>query len=60
MNEIELKALVKRIVNVKAEFQTVEVKRSKTAASSRLFDTMSSFSNQDDGGVIVFGIYKLR
>lgn len=56
MNEIELKALVERIVNVKAEFQTVEVKRSKTAASSRLFDTLSSFSNQDDGGVIVFGI----
>ena len=56
MNEAGLKELVEKIVNVKAEFQTIEVKRSKTAASSRLYDTLSSFSNQDDGGIIVFGI----
>ncbi len=56
MNEIELKELVEKIVNVKAEFQTIEVKRSKTAASSKLYDTLSSFSNQDEGGIIVFGI----
>ncbi len=58
MNETELKNIVKRIQNAQAEFQTVEVKRSKTKATERLFDTLSSFSNQDDGGVIVFGLYE--
>ena len=58
MNEMELKNIVKKIQNAQAEFQTVEVKRSKTQATERLFDTLSSFSNQDDGGVIVFGLYE--
>ena len=56
MNEAELKDLVATIQNAKAEFQTVEVKRSKQNAPERLFDTLSSFSNQDQGGVIVFGL----
>ncbi len=58
MNEIDLKNIVKKIQNTQAEFQTIEVKRSKTQATERLFDTLSSFSNQDDGGVIVFGLYE--
>lgn len=58
MNETELKNIVKKIQNAQAEFQTVEVKRSKTKATEKLFDTLSSFSNQDDGGVIVFGLYE--
>lgn len=56
MNEAELKDLVTTIQNAKAEFQTVEVKRSKQNAPERLFDTLSSFSNQEQGGVIVFGL----
>lgn len=56
MNEAELKDLVATIQNAKAEFQTVEVKRSKQNAPERLFDTLSSFSNQEQGGVIVFGL----
>ena len=58
MNEKDLKNIVKKIQSTQAEFQTVEVKRSKTQATERLFDTLSSFSNQDDGGVIVFGLYE--
>ena len=58
MNETDLKSIVKKIQTAQAEFQTVEVKRSKTQATERLFDTLSSFSNQDDGGVIVFGLYE--
>lgn len=58
MNEMDLKNIVKKIQNAQAEFQTIEVKRSKTQATERLFDTLSSFSNQDDGGVIVFGLYE--
>ncbi len=42
--------------NAQAEFQIVEVKRSKIKATERLFDTLSSFPNQDDGCVIVFGL----
>ena len=58
MNESELKEIVSKVQNFKAEFQTIEVKRSKTQATEKLFDSLSSFSNQDDGGVIVFGIYE--
>jgi len=58
MSELELKNIVYKIQNTQAEFQNIEVKRSKTQASERLFDTLSSFSNQDDGGIIVFGLYE--
>ena len=58
MNEAALTELVKKIQTTQAEFQTVEVKRSKTKATTRLYDTLSSFSNQDDGGIIVFGLYE--
>jgi ATP-dependent DNA helicase RecG len=58
MNEADLKNIVKKIQNAQAEFQTVEAKRSKTQATEKLFDTLSSFSNQDEGGIIVFGLYE--
>lgn len=58
MNETELLSIVNKIQAAQAEFQTIEVKRSKTKATSKLYDTLSSFSNQDDGGVIVFGLYE--
>lgn len=48
MNETDLKSIEKRIQDTQAEFQTIEVKRSKTQATERLFDTLSSFSYQDD------------
>ena len=58
MYEQDLKALVQKIKDTKAEFQTVEVKRSQNGVTEKLYDTLSSFSNQDDGGVIVFGVYE--
>jgi len=58
MNELELKEIVNKIQNSKAEFQNIEVKRNKTQATEKLFDTLSSFSNQDDGGIILFGLYE--
>ena len=57
MTDKELKNLVKKIQRFQAEFQTVEVKRAEGGAPEKLFDTLSSFSNQNDGGVIVFGLY---
>lgn len=58
MYEQDLKNLIDRIKKAKAEFQTVEVKRSQNSVTEKLYDTLSSFSNQDDGGVILFGIYE--
>ena len=51
----ELVVLAQKIQKLKCEFQTVEVK-SATQGCPKLYDTLSSFSNQDDGGVIVFGL----
>ena len=51
-----LKKLVEDIRSKKSESQNVEVKAAEKGCPTRLFDTLSSFSNQDDGGVIVFGL----
>lgn len=58
MYEQDFKKLIEKIKNAKAEFQNIEVKRSQNGVTEKLYDTLSSFSNQDDGGVIVFGIYE--
>ena len=52
----ELVNLVRKICRQKSEEQTVEVKAAQKGVPTRLYDTLSSFSNQDQGGVIVFGI----
>lgn len=52
----ELSELVKKIQNFNCEMQTVEVKAANQGCPKRLYDTLSSFSNQDSGGVIVFGL----
>lgn len=58
MTDKELKSLISKIRSFKAEFQTVEVKRAESGAPDKLYDTLSSFSNQSDGGIIVFGLYE--
>ena len=50
---IELVGLIRR---QKAEGQTLEVKAAEKGCPQKLYDTLSSFSNQDVGGTIVFGI----
>lgn len=50
---IELVSLIRR---QKAEGQTIEVKAAEKGCPQKLYDTLSSFSNQDMGGTIVFGI----
>ena len=52
---MDAKELVERVVHQKAEGQTIEVKAAKGGAP-KVYDTLSSFSNQQDGGDIVFGI----
>lgn len=56
MLSVELDDLIKQIIKTKAESQTVEVKAAHGGTPKRLYDTLSSFSNQDGGGIIVFGL----
>ena len=56
MQETQLKDLVMKLKQLHCEFQTVEVKSAKIGCPNFLYDTLSSFSNQSSGGVILFGI----
>ena len=52
----ELDALIERILSNRCEMQNVELKKAGKGTPEKLYDTLSSFSNQYGGGVIVFGI----
>lgn len=52
----ELEDLIRQIQSSKAEGQNLEVKAAREGCPSRLYDTLSAFSNQDGGGVLVFGL----
>lgn len=56
MQSEDLKKLISDIRRIKTETQTIELKSAAKGCPTRLFDTLSSFSNQDDGGIIIFGI----
>ncbi len=56
MLQSELVELADKIRSRKAEMQTVEVKSAHRGCPEKLRDTLSSFSNQDSGGTIVFGL----
>lgn len=55
MQTDELKNIVNEILKMKTERQNLELK-SGAGGFPKVYDTLSSFSNQDEGGVIVFGI----
>ncbi len=52
----ELNKLITQIISQKSESQNIELKKAGKGAPEKLYDTLSSFSNQYGGGVIVFGI----
>lgn len=56
MVEEELIALIERIRRRGCEGQTMEVKAARHGCPEKLYDTISAFSNQDDGGVLIFGL----
>ena len=60
MQEDALIELVEKIQRIKAESQTIELKTAHEGTPKRLYDTLSSFSNQDSGGIIIFGIDEIR
>ena len=55
MLESELVALIRNIQSVKSESNKTEVKAAAKGCP-KVRDTLSSFSNQSGGGVIIFGI----
>lgn len=56
MEKAELIELIQTISKRKYETQTEECKAARKGCPERLYDTLSSFSNQNQGGVILFGI----
>lgn len=56
MTRDELNDLLDLIQRDRCETQTLEIKRAEFDCPKHLYDTLSSFSNQDMGGIIVFGI----
>lgn len=51
-----LRKLISDIRKLKSESQTIELKAAERGCPTRLFDTLSSFSNQDEGGILIFGV----
>jgi len=49
-------SLIDEITKLKTEKQNIELKAAESGCPTKLFDTLSSFSNQDEGGIIIFGI----
>ena len=59
MTEKDLIELIDALKRQKCEKQYVEVKKALGGTSKKLYDTLSSFSNQNDGGTIIFGVDEL-
>lgn len=58
MTSGELLDLLETIQKSKQNTQTLEVVSARHHIPSSLYESLSSFSNQDEGGIIVFGIDK--
>lgn len=52
----DLVELANTIMQKKAESQYIEVKSAHEGCPKKLYDTLSSFSNQDRGGILIFGL----
>lgn len=56
MVEQELRNLIQQIQTRGCEEQTTEVKTAHGGCPEKLYDTISAFSNQNSGGIFVFGL----
>ena len=56
MTTEELIEKLELIQKLKCETNTLEIKSAEKGCPKHLYDTLSSFSNQDDGGTIIFGV----
>ena len=44
------------IQKIKSETSTLEIKSAEKGCPKHLYDSLSSLSNQDEGGIIIFGV----
>ena len=56
MTKEELLEKLNEIQITKCETQMLEIKAANQGCPKRLYGTLSSFSNQDEGGILIFGI----
>lgn len=56
MQKKNLLALIEEVRRQRTEKQTLELKTAHGGFPGKIYDTLSSFSNQDDGGILLFGI----
>ncbi len=56
MIEEELQQLIKTIQRRGCEGQKTEVKAAHLGCPEKLYDTLSAFANQDEGGILIFGL----
>ncbi len=56
MTTEELNEKLEMIQRMKSETSTLEIKSAEKGCPQHLYDTLSSFSNQDEGGIIIFGV----
>lgn len=58
MTAEELRELLEEVQRIRCETQTIELKKAEISYPTKIYDTLSAFSNQDEGGIILFGIYE--
>ena len=56
MTTEELIRRLDMIQKMKSETSTLELKSAEKGCPQHLYDSLSSFSNQDEGGIIIFGV----
>lgn len=56
LTEEELQGFIKKVQMMQCESQVLELKAAHEGCPKRLYDTLSAFSNQDTGGIILFGV----
>lgn len=56
MTNENLQNLIQTVINNKFETQHIEIKTAYDRVPKKLYDTLSAFSNQPNGGIIIFGI----
>ena len=54
----QMQAILAQIQVLKSETQNLEYKTAAKCEPHRLYDTLSSFSNQDEGGIFILGLDK--
>ena len=60
MTEEELIGKLEMIQRMKSESNILELKSAEKGCPQHLYDSLSSFSNQDEGGIIIFELMKSR